>query len=148
LSLTQARASSLIGLARAVADGDIDLEPGADRDRTGAQLLALPGIGPWTVSYIRMRALGDPDVFMASDLGVRRGLEKLGFVGGLSDIEKLAQSWRPWRSYALAHIWAAAAAAATTRRPAATAAATTRRPATTRATTRRPAQDLREEKSA
>jgi AraC family transcriptional regulator, regulatory protein of adaptative response / DNA-3-methyladenine glycosylase II len=132
LSLTQARASSLIGLARAVADGDIDLDPGADRDRTAAQLLALPGIGPWTVSYIRMRALADPDVFMASDLGVRRGLQELGFTGGLSDIEKLAQRWRPWRSYALAHIWAAAS----------------RRPATTTATSRRPAQQLREEKSA
>jgi len=82
LSLTQARAASLIGLARAVADGDIDLDPGADRDRTAAQLLALPGIGPWTVSYIRMRALADPDVFMASDLGVRRGLQELGFTAG------------------------------------------------------------------
>ncbi len=144
LSLTAARAASLIGLARAVADGEIDLDPGADRDRTAAQLLALPGVGPWTVSYIRMRALADPDVFMASDLGVRRGVQQLGFTGGLSDIEKLAQDWRPWRSYALAHIWAAATAAATTRRPAATAAAApSRRPAI--APTRRPALQLREE---
>ncbi|HZV24852.1 MAG TPA: DNA-3-methyladenine glycosylase, partial [Acidothermaceae bacterium] len=120
--------ASLIGLARAVADGDIDLDPGADRDRTAARLLALPGIGPWTVSYIRMRALADPDVFMASDLGVRRGLQELGFAGGLSDIEKLATRWRPWRSYALAHIWAAASTAVPT--------------------TRRPALQLREEKSA
>jgi len=149
LSLTQARAASLIGLASAVADGDIDLEPGADRDRTAARLLALPGIGPWTVSYIRMRALADPDVFMASDLGVRRGLQKLGFASGISDIDKLAQRWRPWRSYALAHIWAAATSAATTRRPAATAAATTRRAGTpTAAIARRPAQRLREEKIA
>jgi AraC family transcriptional regulator of adaptative response / DNA-3-methyladenine glycosylase II len=136
LSLTQARAASLIGLARAVADGDIDLDPGADRDRTAAQLLALPGIGPWTVSYIRMRALADPDVFMPSDLGVRRGLQELGFTGGVGDIDKLAQRWRPWRSYALAHIWSAASTATATRRPAA---------ATSAATTRRPAQRLREE---
>jgi AraC family transcriptional regulator of adaptative response / DNA-3-methyladenine glycosylase II len=67
-------------------------------------------------------------VFMATDLGVRRGLQQLGFTGGLSDIEKLANGWRPWRSYALAHIWAAASP--------------------TTLTTRRPAQQLREEKSA
>jgi AraC family transcriptional regulator of adaptative response / DNA-3-methyladenine glycosylase II len=116
LSLTRARASALIGLAQAVAYGDIDLDPGADRDRTSAQLLALPGIGPWTVSYIRMRALADPDVFMPTDLGVRQGLEALGFTGDAREIEALARRWRPWRSYALAHIWAAAHAA-TTRRP-------------------------------
>jgi AraC family transcriptional regulator of adaptative response / DNA-3-methyladenine glycosylase II len=151
LSLTQARAASLVGLARAVADGDIDLDPGADRDRTAAQLLALPGIGPWTVSYIRMRALGDPDMFMPTDLGVRRGLQELGFTGSPSDIEMVSQRWRPWRSYALAHIWAAATPAVAARRPTT---ATNRRPATatnrrpTTATTRRPAQHLREEKSA
>ena len=149
LSLTQARAASLIGLARAVASGDIDLDPGADRDRTAAQLLALPGIGPWTVSYIRMRALADPDVFMASDLGVKRGLQQLGFTGGHNDIDKLAQGWRPWRSYALAHIWAAAATATATTTTTTTAAGTTRRPATAMAaTTRRPANRLREEKIA
>ena len=137
LSLTQARAASLIGLARAVAGGDIDLDPGADRDRTAAQLVALPGIGPWTVSYIRMRALADPDVFMATDLGVKRGLQELGFTGTHTDIDKLAQRWRPWRSYALAHIWAAASTAAATRRSAGATAAN-----------RRPAGRLREEKIA
>ncbi len=116
LSLTRARATALIGLAQAVADGDIDLDPGADRDRTSAQLLALPGIGPWTVSYIRMRALADPDVFMPTDLGVRQGLEVLGFTGDGREIDAMARRWRPWRSYALAHIWTAAQAA-TTRRP-------------------------------
>jgi AraC family transcriptional regulator, regulatory protein of adaptative response / DNA-3-methyladenine glycosylase II len=117
LSLTRARAAAVIALAQAVADGEVDLEPGADRDRTGAKLLGLPGIGPWTVSYIRMRALADPDVFMPTDLGVRRGLEALGFTGDDREIEVLARRWRPWRSYALAHIWAAAAQAVTTRRP-------------------------------
>jgi AraC family transcriptional regulator of adaptative response / DNA-3-methyladenine glycosylase II len=119
LSLTRARAAAVIGLAQSVADGDIDLDPGADRDRTSAKLLALPGIGPWTVSYIRMRVLADPDVFMPTDLGVRQGLRQLGFSGDARDIEALAQRWRPWRSYALAHIWAAAQGnqAVTARRP-------------------------------
>jgi AraC family transcriptional regulator of adaptative response / DNA-3-methyladenine glycosylase II len=109
LSLTRARAAALVGLARAVADGVVDLDAGADRDRTSAQLLALPGIGPWTVAYIRMRALGDPDVFMPSDLGVRHGLLALGLPGDVRSAAVIAETWRPWRSYALQHVWAAAA---------------------------------------
>ncbi len=84
LSLTTARAASLIGLARAVADGEIDLDPGADRDRTAAQLLALPGIGPWTVSYIRMRALADPDVFMATTSECGAGCRSSDLAAGLA----------------------------------------------------------------
>ncbi len=102
LPLTRARAAALVGLAQAVADGSVDLEPGADRDATGANLLALPGVGPWTVNYIRMRALGDPDVFMPTDLGVRRGLEALGVDGDAIAADALSRRWRPWRSYALA----------------------------------------------
>ena len=110
LPLTRARAAALVGLAQAVVDGSVDLEPGADRDATGANLLALPGVGPWTVNYIRMRALGDPDAFMPSDLGVRRGLEALGADGNAVAAEVLSRRWRPWRSYALQHVWAAAGA--------------------------------------
>jgi AraC family transcriptional regulator, regulatory protein of adaptative response / DNA-3-methyladenine glycosylase II len=110
LRLTKSRSRALIGLARAVCDGVVDLEPGADREHTGSQLLALPGIGSWTVSYIMMRALGDPDAFMPRDLGVRRGLEALGYLGDVRGSESLSHRWRPWRSYALQHVWAAAAA--------------------------------------
>jgi AraC family transcriptional regulator of adaptative response / DNA-3-methyladenine glycosylase II len=110
LPLTRARAAALVGLAQAVVDGSVDLEPGADRDATGANLLALPGVGPWTVNYIRMRALGDPDVFMPTDLGVRRGLEALGADGNAVTAEALSRRWRPWRSYALQHVWAATGA--------------------------------------
>lgn len=110
LPLTRARASALVGLAQAVVDGSVDLEPGADRDAAGANLLALPGVGPWTVNYIRMRALGDPDVFMPTDLGVRRGLESLGVNGDAVAADEMSRRWRPWRSYALQHVWAAAGA--------------------------------------
>ena len=65
----------------------------------------MPGIGPWTVAYIEMRALGDPDVFMATDLGVRRALEHLGVAGDPKSAAARAESWRPWRSYALQHLW-------------------------------------------
>lgn len=110
LPLTRSRAASLVAMAGAIASGDVDLDPGADRDASCAALLALSGIGPWTVAYVRMRALGDPDVFMPSDLGVRRGLEALGLNGDLRSAERISQHWRPWRSYALQHVWSAAGA--------------------------------------
>ena len=72
-----ARAASA-ALAAAVAEGRLDLEPGSDRDDARRRLEALPGIGPWTASYVAMRALGDPDVFLPTDLGVRHALERLG----------------------------------------------------------------------
>jgi AraC family transcriptional regulator of adaptative response / DNA-3-methyladenine glycosylase II len=108
LPVTRSRANALVTMARAVAAGDVDLEPGADRDAVASSMSALPGIGPWTVSYVLMRALGDPDVFMPSDLGVRRGLQALGLPGDVRSAEKLAEGWRPWRSYALQHVWSAA----------------------------------------
>ena len=79
-------------------------------------LLALPGIGPWTASYIRMRALSDPDAFLPSDVGVLDALARLGAVpAGTGPAARgraaraaaaLAENWRPWRSYAVHHLWA------------------------------------------
>jgi AraC family transcriptional regulator of adaptative response / DNA-3-methyladenine glycosylase II len=105
LPMPRARARTLVGLAAAVATGEVDLDPGADRDRVEATLLAMPGIGPWTADYLRMRVLGDPDSFLASDLGVRRGLERLGAAGDPRSAADRAEAWRPWRSYALMHLW-------------------------------------------
>ncbi|MEA2123950.1 MAG: AraC family transcriptional regulator [Solirubrobacteraceae bacterium] len=87
LALPRARRATLLGLARALEDG-LDL---SDREA----LLALPGIGPWTVETIRMRALGDTDAFPATDLGLRATLPGL-------DPER----WRPYRAYAVQHLWA------------------------------------------
>jgi AraC family transcriptional regulator, regulatory protein of adaptative response / DNA-3-methyladenine glycosylase II len=100
LPMPRARAAALTGLAAALASGQIALHPGADRDEAAARLLALPGIGPWTVSYIRMRALSDPDAFLPTDGGVLRALKRLG-----GDVAA-ADGWRPWRSYAVHHLWA------------------------------------------
>ncbi len=105
LPMPRARARTLVGLATAVAAGDLTLDPGADRDAVAASLLAMPGIGPWTVDYLRMRVLGDPDSFLPSDLGVRRGLERLGAAGDPRSAAARAEAWRPWRSYALMHLW-------------------------------------------
>ncbi len=105
LAMPTARKRALTGLCRAIADGDIVLDPGADRDELDARLQALPGIGPWTTSYIALRALGDPDAFLPSDLGVRHALERLGSAGDPATAAALAERWRPWRSYALMHLW-------------------------------------------
>src|SRR5262249_42630861 len=67
LPLTRSRAFALVTLCRALADGDVALDPGADRDEARERLLTLPGIGPWTAEYVAMRALGDPDAFPATD---------------------------------------------------------------------------------
>jgi len=66
-----------------------------------ARMLALPGIGPWTADYVALRALGHPDVWLPTDLGVRRALGRLGHDPGAPPPER----WRPWRSYALLHLW-------------------------------------------
>jgi AraC family transcriptional regulator, regulatory protein of adaptative response / DNA-3-methyladenine glycosylase II len=105
LRMPRTRANALRALARAVLDGELDLRPDADRAAATRALLELPGIGPWTASYIGMRALGDSDAFPPGDAAVRRALERLGEDGRPAAAERLAERWRPWRSYALMHLW-------------------------------------------
>ena len=83
------------------------LNRGADREQTRERLLALPGVGPWTASYIAMRALGDPDAFPATDLGLRRALAQHGLASDANSMAARAEAWRPWRAYATIHLWAA-----------------------------------------
>ncbi len=99
------RRRSLLALARAVEDGLLDLEPGADPAAATAGLLELPGVGAWTAGYVVMRALGDPDVFLPTDVAARRGAANLGITGELA---RHAERWRPWRSYALVRLWRSA----------------------------------------
>ncbi len=116
LPMPRSRALALTGLAAALASGELSLDPGAERDRAEAVLLALPGIGPWTACYIRMRALSDPDAFLPTDVGVLDALSRLGAVPAgtgapvraraAKAAAALAESWRPWRSYAVHHLWA------------------------------------------
>jgi AraC family transcriptional regulator of adaptative response / DNA-3-methyladenine glycosylase II len=105
LTVPVRRADAIRHLAGRVASGALDLDPGTDRIGTAAALDALPGIGPWTRGYISMRALGDPDVFLATDLGIRRALERLGLSAADGPATEMASAWRPWRSYALFHLW-------------------------------------------
>ncbi len=130
LPMPRARAAALAALATALASGELSLHPGADRDRAEAQLLAMPGIGPWTAACIRMRALSDPDAFPPGDSGVLDALARLGALpeagragagrpgaragagrpgaraAAARAAAALAAGWRPWRSYAVHHLWA------------------------------------------
>ncbi|MFG1872590.1 DNA-3-methyladenine glycosylase 2 family protein [Micromonospora arborensis] len=103
-----ARRETLRGLARAVVDGSLDLAAGVDREDAVRRLLALPGIGPWTANYLAMRAFGDPDVLLSTDLAVRRGAAALGLPDTPTTLDGYAERWRPWRSYATIRLWRAA----------------------------------------
>jgi AraC family transcriptional regulator of adaptative response / DNA-3-methyladenine glycosylase II len=100
-----ARRRSLRAAAEAVASGELDLEGGADAAETREKLLALPGVGPWTASYVALRALGDPDAFLPTDLGVQRGAAALGLPSDAAGLAGRAENWRPWRSYAVIRLW-------------------------------------------
>ena len=108
LPMPGSRGRALAAALGLVAKGSLVLDPGADRSETIARLVEVPGIGPWTASYVAMRALGDPDVFLPTDLGVLRGFAALGGPGNAKAAETQAKTWRPWRSYALHHLWSLA----------------------------------------
>ena len=112
VGLTGSRRRTVHALAAALAEGAVDLGPGADRAEAGRALLALPGIGPWTVGLVALRGLGDPDVWLPGDLALRKALAALG-----SSDADAATRWRPWRSYAVLHLWAMSAPALFTRHP-------------------------------
>jgi AraC family transcriptional regulator of adaptative response / DNA-3-methyladenine glycosylase II len=104
LAMPGTRRRTLVGLVSALADGRLDLSPGADHLAARAELLALPGFGPWTVEVIAMRALGDPDAFPATDLGVKQSATALGLTA--TELATASAGWRPWRAYAVQHLWA------------------------------------------
>jgi AraC family transcriptional regulator of adaptative response / DNA-3-methyladenine glycosylase II len=109
LPVPTTRAAAIHALAASLADGRVTLDPGADRDETHRRILEIPGIGPWTTEYIAMRALADTDAFPATDLGVLRGLAAVGGDPAARPSSKaataLSERWRPWRAYAVMHLW-------------------------------------------
>ena len=103
-----ARVRAIIGAAEALADGRLQLGPGDDPVQQRAALLALPGIGPWTADYVRMRVMGDPDVFLPGDVALRTGAARVGLPDQPRPLTEWAQRCAPWRSYLSAHLWRAA----------------------------------------
>lgn len=109
MSIPVARGRALVEVAAALADGRVDLGPGCDRDEAERRLVGLRGIGPWTARYVRMRGLGDPDVFLETDLGVRKALERSALPATPAAAARGALAWSPWRSYATHLLWASSA---------------------------------------
>ena len=107
VGMPAARRRTVRTLAAALAAGELELTPGADRAEAMDALRQLPGIGPWSAQVIAMRALGDPDAFPASDLGVRAGAGTLGLPAGTRELTVRSQRWSPWRAYAVQHLWGA-----------------------------------------
>lgn len=107
VGLTRARAGAIRGLAQAVAAGGLELDRPLGLDPALATLEALPGIGPWTAHYVAMRALGEPDAFPASDLGLRKALGAHGSPLPERVLAERAEAWRPWRAYAAMALWCA-----------------------------------------
>ena len=105
LAVPRSRRRTLIALIAGLADGSVVLNAGCDWDAARRQLLALPGIGPWTAEVIAMRGLGDPDAFPVSDLGLCLAAEQLGLPGDQRALDARSRQWRPWRSYATQHLW-------------------------------------------
>ncbi|MFF3646643.1 AlkA N-terminal domain-containing protein [Streptomyces sp. NPDC002564] len=106
LALPRSRRATLTTLVRHLADGSIGLGVERDWDEARSRLTALPGFGPWTVEVIAMRALGDPDAFLPSDLGIRRSAQELGLPHTPAALTARAAAWRPWRAYAVQYLWA------------------------------------------
>ncbi|MGI8332790.1 AlkA N-terminal domain-containing protein [Actinomadura scrupuli] len=106
LALPGTRRATLTGLIAALAADEIDLGVGGDWHRARERLSALPGLGPWTVETIAMRALGDPDAFLPTDLGVRVAARRTGLPATPAALTRRAAAWRPWRAYAVQHLWA------------------------------------------
>jgi len=103
VGVTRTRAATVQNVARAVVDG-LSLDPDADRAGLRGELLAIPGIGPWSADYLAVRVLRDPDAFTPGDLVARRAMGN----PSIRDAERLAEAWRPYRAYALFHLWTAA----------------------------------------
>lgn len=105
LPFPRKRGEALRSLALLVAHEGVCFDAGADSAAALAALLDIPGVGPWTASYVSMRALSDPDAFPVGDVGIRHALTRLGRAAEGPAATAVAEPWRPWRSYAVMHLW-------------------------------------------
>jgi AraC family transcriptional regulator, regulatory protein of adaptative response / DNA-3-methyladenine glycosylase II len=113
-----ARIRAITGAAARIAAGELELTSGDDAATQRAALLALPGVGPWTADYVRMRVTGDPDVLLPGDVAVRAGAAAAGLPSAPRELEAWAARTAPWRSSLTAHLWRAAAGPAAALAPA------------------------------
>ena len=107
IGMPGARAKAISQLATRVAQGSLSLAPDADPAETRRRLLEVPGIGGWTAEYVAMRALRDADAFPEGDLVLRRRLARGDAPLSPAAVRRRAERWRPWRAYAVMHLWRA-----------------------------------------
>lgn len=105
IGLPRTRATAIRGLADASARGLISLDREQSRGRVADGLLDIPGIGPWTASYVALRGLGDRDAIPVTDLGIRQVLAGRGDPLRPSEVSERAETWKPWRGYGAVHLW-------------------------------------------
>ena len=108
IGVTRQRAATLRAVARALCDETVSFRPEQTLDEFVASWTELPGIGAWTAHYIAMRALSDPDAFPAADLVLRKAVAPAGALLSTRALEQIAEAWRPWRAYAVLHLWRSA----------------------------------------
>ena len=101
------RIRTVVGVAEALASGELVLDVATPIDEFEAALVRLPGVGPWTAGYLAMRVLGNPDVLLTSDLVILQSAAALGLPGTARGLAAHGERWAPWRSYAALHLWRA-----------------------------------------
>ena len=105
IGMPEKRGAAIRELARRVAEGELPLSWGECAVETQRRLVDIPGIGEWTAQYVTMRGLGQPDIFLPGDLGVRKAMTENGKPASAKVAAARAEAWRPWRSYAVLHLW-------------------------------------------
>jgi AraC family transcriptional regulator of adaptative response / DNA-3-methyladenine glycosylase II len=105
LGLPSSRAQAIVNLGAALHANWVDLSPWANREEAFTSIQQVKGIGPWTANVVSAKALADPDAFGRNDLALLRQAERLGLPASPPDLERYAERWRPWRSYAMHHLW-------------------------------------------
>ena len=105
IGMPRRRAQTIRTLAAAVARGDIRFEAATDWAMLREALLRIPGIGAWTVGYLQLRALKDPDAFPKGDIALLRAAQRLAIADTPAQLHRAAEAWRPWRAYAVLHLW-------------------------------------------
>jgi AraC family transcriptional regulator of adaptative response / DNA-3-methyladenine glycosylase II len=103
--IVSARANAIIAIAQKVVSGELDLSPNASLEAASVALQSIKGIGPWTAHYIAMRALSWPDAFPPQDVALLNALDLPNTAKGQREADAIAEAWRPWRSYAVMHLW-------------------------------------------
>ena len=112
MSASRSRSAEIASspVASRLESGELVVAAECERVELQAELLAVPGIGPWTAGYVAMRVTRAPDVLLTGDLALRSGAENLGLPANASELAAAGTRWAPWRSYASMHLWRAAAA--------------------------------------